>query len=63
MDMAVFVDAGKVTARRADLNLRDLEISRGFGVRLHTPSATVTRIEVARSREGTSFILSFSPSF
>ncbi|MEQ1757691.1 MAG: BamA/TamA family outer membrane protein [Vicinamibacterales bacterium] len=63
VDMAVFVDAGKVTARRADLNFKNLEVSRGIGVRIHTPSATVTRLEVARSHEGTSLILSFSPSF
>lgn len=63
VDMAVFMDAGKVTADRADLNLRDLRTSKGVGVRIHTPSSTVTRIEVARSREGTSLIFSFSPSF
>jgi hypothetical protein len=63
IDMAVFVDAGKVTARRADLNFKGLEVTHGVGLRLHTPSATITRLEVARSREGMSFILSFNPSF
>ena len=63
VDMAIFMDAGKVTAGRADLNLRGLRTSQGIGVRIHTPNATVTRIEVARSREGTSLIFAFSPSF
>lgn len=63
VDMAIFVDAGKVAARRADLNLTGLKVSQGVGIRFHTPSATVTRFEVARSQEGTSVILSFSPSF
>jgi hypothetical protein len=63
VDMALFVDAGKVTARRADLNLSELQVSQGIGIRVHTPSATVTRLELARSREGMSVILSFSPSF
>jgi outer membrane protein assembly factor BamA len=63
VDMALFVDAGKVAADRADLNLKNLTISKGIGVRFHTPSSTVTRIEVARSHEGTSLIFAFSPSF
>ena len=63
MDMAVFVDAGKVTARLSDLNFRELELSEGIGLRIHTPSSTVTRLEVARSREGFRYFLSFSPSF
>ena len=63
VDMAVFVDAGKVASRRADLDFDDLQISKGIGLRIHTPAATVTRIEVARSKEGTSLIFAFSPSF
>jgi AAA family ATP:ADP antiporter len=63
VDMALFIDAGKVAARRADLNLHNLSTTRGLGVSFHTPNATLARIEVARSREGTSLILSFSPSF
>ncbi len=63
VDMAIFVDAGKVAARRADLDFRNLEVSHGIGFRVHTPSATVTRVELARSREGTSLVVAFSPSF
>lgn len=63
VDMALFMDAGTVAPNRRDLSLRDLRTSHGIGMRIHTPSATVTRIELARSREGMSLIFSFSPSF
>jgi outer membrane protein assembly factor BamA len=63
VDMAVFADAGKVTAHRSDLNLSGLRTSTGIGITLHTLSATIARLEVARTREGHSLIVSFSPSF
>jgi outer membrane protein assembly factor BamA len=63
VDMALFMDAGKVAARTADMNLRGLKTSVGVDLNLHTPSATITRIELARSREGISVALAFSPSF
>jgi AAA family ATP:ADP antiporter len=63
VDMALFVDAGNVAPRLSDLSLRDLKISKGIGVSFHTPRATVVRMEVARAAEGTTLILSFSPSF
>src|SRR5207248_721160 len=37
IDMAIFLDAGKVAARRADLDLSDLKTSYGLGVRFHSP--------------------------
>jgi len=52
VDMALFVDAGKVTADRSDLNFKDLEPAYGVGVRFHAPSATMLRIDVAKTREG-----------
>jgi len=63
LDMAVFVDAGTVSGRRDDLDLHRLAVSPGLGLRIHTPSATVTRLELARSREGLRAIVSFGPSF
>ncbi len=63
VDMALFVDAGKVAARRSDLSLQDLRTSHGLGVTFHTPSATVARVQLARSREGTSLLLSFGQGF
>jgi hypothetical protein len=64
IDMALFVDAGKVTPRARDLDLRDLKKSYGIGVRLHTATETVVRVELARtSTEGTGLLLSFSQIF
>jgi ATP:ADP antiporter, AAA family len=63
VDMALFVDAGKVGSRIEDLGLRDLHTSYGIGFNVHTPSSTVTRIAIARSREGIGLIFSFSPNF
>jgi outer membrane translocation and assembly module TamA len=63
VDMAIFLDAGKVASRARDLDLGGLKKTYGLGVSVHTPVATVTRLEVARSSEGTSLVLSFGPSF
>jgi hypothetical protein len=57
------MDAGKVAARTADLNLRGLKLSQGVDFTIHTPKTTVARIEFARSREGLSIAIAFSPSF
>jgi hypothetical protein len=57
----VFYEAGKVASRTADLNLKGLEQSYGFGVHVHTSTATVLRLEVTGSREGPRFIFGFSP--
>jgi hypothetical protein len=63
LDTAVFYDAGKVTARRSDLNLEALKSDFGFGVRFHGPFATPLRIEVARGHEGLAFIFVTHPVF
>jgi AAA family ATP:ADP antiporter len=63
VDMALFVDAGQVAPRFGDLAVRDLRTSYGIGFSVHTPSATITRFEVARSREGLGLLVSFGPSF
>jgi Omp85 superfamily domain len=63
MDTAVFYDAGKVTARRADLDFNGLKSDYGFGVRFHGPFATPLRVEVARSPEGTRLVVATQPIF
>ena len=50
VDAAVFVDAGNVAARAADLNLD--RKSYGAGLRLHARRATFARLDVARGGEG-----------
>jgi len=51
VDMAIFYDTGKVTARREDLNFKDLEDSYGIGMRLIGFQGYAFRIEAARSVE------------
>ena len=51
MDMAVFYDAGKVAARRQDLDFDDLKDSYGIGMRIIGPEGYAFRVEVAHSRE------------
>lgn len=63
IDTAFFYDAGKVTARRTDLDLNGLKSDYGFGVRFHGPSATPVRIELAKSREGLSVIFASAAIF
>ncbi len=60
LDAAVFYDAGKAVADRRDLDLTGLKGSFGAGVNLHGRKTTPLRLEVARSREGLHFLVSFS---
>ena len=52
IDMAIFVDAGKVTAERRDLDLDGLKTTHGIGIRLHGPANTPLRFDIARGDEG-----------
>ena len=62
-ESAVFYDAGKVAARTSDLDLTHLKSDYGFGLRFHAPLATVLRVDVARSNEGTRLVFAASPAF
>jgi hypothetical protein len=63
LDGAVFVDAGKVTRDRSDLNFRDLDVTYGVGFRFHSNSAFVARLDLAFSREGFIPLLRFEHAF
>jgi hypothetical protein len=52
VDMALFVDAGKVASERRDLDLDHLKTAYGIGIRFHGPTFTPLRIDVARGDEG-----------
>jgi hypothetical protein len=52
IDMALFVDAGKVTNQRRDLNFNDLKTAYGIGIRIHGPTFTPLRLDLANSSEG-----------
>jgi hypothetical protein len=57
IDMAIFYDTGKVTARHEDLDFNDLKESYGIGARLIGVRGYVLRLEVAHSRENNLRIL------
>jgi hypothetical protein len=63
IDTAIFYDAGKVEARRGDLNLDGLKSNYGIGFRLHGPFVTPVRIELARSNEGLLIVFGASAAF
>ncbi len=63
IDTAVFYDAGKVAARKSDLDFTGLKSNYGFGVRFHGPFTTPLRVEVAKSPEDLSFIFATSAIF
>jgi outer membrane protein assembly factor BamA len=63
MDTAVFYDAGKVTARKSDLDFDGLKSDYGFGVRFHGPFNTPLRVEIAKSPEGARLVFATGPIF
>lgn len=63
LDMAIFGDAGKVSSRRRDVNLKDLESDVGFGFRFNTIKSVFLRIDVGFSHEGTRVFFKFAPAF
>jgi len=63
LDMALFLDAGQVAPRPADLHFSELHTGYGIGARFHTPSAMVLRIDLGHSSEGTTLHWSTSHRF
>jgi hypothetical protein len=63
LDIAVFYDAGKVTARRQDLDFNSLKSDWGVGARFHGTTTTVLRIEAARGTEGWRLVVATSNAF
>ena len=63
IDMALFLDAGRVSPAASDLATGRFTRTYGIGVTLHTFTSTLTRMEVARTPQGTALVLSFGPSF
>ncbi len=58
IDMALFTDAGKVAAKRGDLNFDHLHNDYGIGIRFHGPKFTALRVDLARCNEGWNLIFS-----
>jgi outer membrane protein assembly factor BamA len=63
LDMALFVDAGKVFARRSQWNFHDLEADGGFGFRFNIRNDVFLRIDTAFSHEGFQIWFKFNKAF
>jgi outer membrane protein assembly factor BamA len=63
LDMALFVDAGKVVPTRSQINFHDLEASAGFGFRFNVRNSTFLRLDVGFGHEGTQIWLKFANPF
>jgi outer membrane protein assembly factor BamA len=63
LDMALFVDAGRVAPHLTALTIQDLNRSYGLGVTLHSFETSLVRLDVARTTQGTRFLVSFNPGF
>ena len=62
MDMALFLDAGQV-APTHDFNTEDFDVAWGIGARIHGPTFTAFRVELARGREGFRLVFAGSQPF
>lgn len=63
LDAAVFVDSGQVMNRLRDLEIGSFETSYGIGLRLHSNSAFLARLDLAYGREGFVPLLGFKYGF
>ena len=61
--MAIFADAGKVSARWQQLNFSGLKKDYGFGFRSNLRNTAAIRLDVAFSREGAQAWLAFDNAF
>ena len=64
VDMAIFLDAGKVAADWQDIELSGLKKGYGFGVRVHSNRQTFARMDFGTGGgEGWKVFLKLGPSF
>ena len=63
LDGALFADAGKVFDRRRQLNLHNLELSTGFGLRFNARNQTFMRFDAGFSHEGFQVWFKFTDVF
>jgi hypothetical protein len=61
VDAAAFFDAGNVAARAGDLNLK--KTSWGGGLRVHTRTSTLARLDIGHSQEGWQVFFRLSDPF
>jgi hypothetical protein len=52
LDMAIFMDAGQVTAERRQFAIEQFDVGVGVGARFHGPAFNALRVEISHGREG-----------
>lgn len=63
VELAAFVDGGRVASHLADWSLRDLRTSYGLGLRIKSHDRVILRFDVGRSSEETRLLLRVGESF
>ena len=63
LDLALFVDAGKVYTHKSDFDMRHLESDAGFGFRFNARNKTFLRLDAGFSHEGFQIWLKFNNIF
>lgn len=63
LDMALFIDAGKVTHAIGDLDLAGLKVSPGIGFRFNTLHGIIATFDIAQSSDGRKYLLTFGPQW
>jgi hypothetical protein len=63
VELAAFVDGGRVASHLADWSLGDLRTSYGLGLRIKSHERVVFRFDVGRSSEETRLLFRVGPSF
>jgi len=63
VDAAVFLDTGTVAPRVGAFDLGGLKYSAGVGLRIHTRTNTIGRLDIGRSSEGWRFLFKMNEPF
>ena len=63
LDLALFADAGRVAPTRGGLTEGRLTTNYGIGIRFHTPTINVLRIDLASGNEGWNVVFTASAPF
>jgi outer membrane translocation and assembly module TamA len=63
LDVATFLDTGKVARRAGDLDFTHLKTAFGVGVRVHNASSTLVRVDVGHGAEGWQAAFAMSDPF
>jgi hypothetical protein len=63
VDAVIFADAGKVASVAGDLDFKHLRKSYGAGLRMHTRTSTVGRLDVGHSTEGWRVVFKINDPF